>query len=143
MRLIVKRIDARPTEEGTMFPIFRDWDSVIPGYSPKMVYATTLKPGFSKGPILHEKRSGYLTAIGGSTIVEYFDGSSIKEEILSDNLGNCFVVMIPPGTPVRFRNDSIENETVIINLPDIAWHPDNQDTEKFLDWESCLAHVKK
>lgn len=143
MKLQIQKIDVKSTHEGKMFPIFRDWDSIIPGYKPHMVYATTLNPNLTKGPILHEKRTGYMTAIGCHTTIEYLDNNVIREEKLCNESGDSFIIIIPAGIPIRIKNISENNISIIINLPDIAWHPENQDTLKFENWEECLNYVKK
>lgn len=140
--IVKKLIDTKITAEGVMYPIFRDWDSIIPGYKPSMVYATSISPGCTKGPILHNKRTGYLTSIGGKTDIEYYEDGKLKRENLNNGTGEIYVAIIPPGIPIKFINNDTK-ESLVINLPDIAWHPENQDTEKFKDWGEYLDYVKK
>lgn len=141
MKMLCKEISINKTAEGVMIPIYRDWDSLIPGYKPAMVYATTIGPCMKKGPILHKKRSGYMTAIGGEAVIEYLEDGHIKNINLSVDDSHVRVVFIPPETPIRIVNNSKTEVSTVINLPNIAWHPENQDTEKFEDWENFFKHV--
>lgn len=143
MKIISKNISINKTAEGLMIPIFRNWDSLIPGYQPAMVYATTIGPNMKKGPILHRFRSGYMTSIGGDVSIEYIEDNEIKKIGLNIDIDNVRVVSIPAGMAIKIINNSNQEAATIINLPDIAWHPDNQDTEKFENWERFFEYVKK
>lgn len=132
----VKKIQKIKTSDGSMIPIYREWDfDTNKHHQPKMVYATTLNPGINKDIILHERRSGYMTCIQGSVKVEIMNESAIEEVILdyenSENEIN--LLLIEPNVPIRICNNS-SNVSIIINCPDPSWHPDNQDTLKFKNW---------
>ncbi len=45
--------------------------------------------------------------------------------------------------PIRIVNNSESEISTVINLPNIAWHPENQDTEKFENWEIFFENVQK
>lgn len=143
MKLAFRDVDLNTTNEGIMVPIYRDWDSMIQNYKPAMVYATTMLPNTAKGPILHEKRSGYLTSLGGNLSIEYFEDNVLKCLSLSEDKNKARVVTVPPNVPVKFINSSNTEAVTIINLPDVAWHPDNKDTIKFQNWEDFFSYVKK
>lgn len=143
MKIAYRDIAVIKTQEGTMTPIYRDWDSIVPGYKPAMSYVTTIGPTLEKGPILHKKRSGYLTSISGKVEIEYYEDSCIKKVFLfSESEDFLRVIFIPPGVPIKIINTSSIETATILNLPDIAWHPDNQDTIKFSNWSECIAYVK-
>ena len=144
--MMIKKVCEYPLEvfttaEGSMFPIYRDWDKFHSGYVPKMVYATTMMPNTTKGPILHRKRAEFITAISGCVEMEYYEGGDIKSTFLRDDTGTSKIVMMPAGVPKRLYNRSSHDTAVIVNLPSRAWHPDDQDTEKFRDWNECLSVV--
>ena len=44
------------------------------------------------------------------------------------------LIIIENNIPVRIKNLS-ESESIILNCPSPAWHPENQDTIKFKSWE--------
>ena len=122
------------TGEGSLFPIYKNWESWHDGYIPKMVYATTLNPGISKGPILHERREGFMTAISGNVVVDCMVYGKIERYVLRDSEG-LSALKIPAGTPNLIRNLSQDESAILINLPTPSWHPDDEDTIKFKNWE--------
>lgn len=134
-------LEQHVTREGLMIPIYRDWDAIHEMYSPKMVYATTIAPNTEKGPILHKERRGFLTAITGEVVIETCDGKTISTHTIRDNNGCAFVALIPKNIPVKIINKSSDQFATIINLPDVSWHPDNQDTIKFSNWEGYKEYV--
>lgn len=137
------KLEQHVTGEGLMIPIYRDWDVVHENYSPKMVYVTTIAPGMEKGPILHRERMGFLTAISGIVDIETCDGNNIQTHTVRDDSGNIFVVLIPKNIPVKIINKSNNQVATIINLPNVSWHPENQDTIKFSTWEGYKSHVNQ
>lgn len=122
--------------------IFRDWDEFHDNYEPKMVYATTLKPETSKGPILHKERSYYLTAISGEVTVELINenGQIEKIDLKNQKEDEFRVLIIKPNNPIRILNLSTTETAVIINCASKAWHPDNQDTWKWNSWEEYFKN---
>jgi len=129
------------TGEGSMFPIYRDWDPVHEGYVPKMVYATTMNPGTTKGPILHLQRDEFVTAISGQVDVEFLIGGVTKVYTLRNEEGSN-ILKISAGIAKRFINRS-NDIAVIVNLPSKSWHPDNEDTFKFKNWKEYETFIKK
>jgi predicted O-methyltransferase YrrM len=122
------------TSEGTLFPIYKNWEDKSKDYDPKMVYATTVGPSIEKGPILHERRRGYMTAIKGIVDVQCLvDGKVITYSLLNES-GQQNVLMIPEGIQNKIINNS-NTEAIIINLPDRSWYPFDEDTKKYLDWK--------
>ena len=126
------------TKEGELYPLYKDWDSVHDGYIPKMVYATTLSPAAKKGPILHRNRQGFMTCIVGEIIVECLVEGKLKEYALLNKDGTRNILIIPKNIPNLIKNVSNKEKAILINLPDRAWHPEDEDTEKFLSWEKFL-----
>jgi len=134
----IKNFQKIKTEEGELFTIFRDWDSFHDNYVPKMVYATTIKPGLSKGPILHKERKYFITAISGEVDVEIF--SFETKELKKINLrkqgeDEYSILLIDPGVPIRIINSSNDETATVINCPSKSWSPENPDTWKWKSWE--------
>jgi mannose-6-phosphate isomerase-like protein (cupin superfamily) len=95
-----------------------------------MVYATTINPLTTKGPILHERRRGLITAIQGDvTLVTKEHSYEMRRN------GVSFVIEIPANTPFSLINSDPMLPAIIINCPDKAWHPDDEDTIKFDGWD--------
>lgn len=141
--MLLKRIKLQQikTNEGMLFPIYKDWEEWHGGYEPKMVYVTTLNPGVIKGPILHKKRRGLITAISGTVILVARIGTEFESIFLHgqwDETGDLqrasWVVEIPANVPFVLHNKA-NWPAIIINCPDRAWHPDDEDTIKFDSWE--------
>jgi len=130
----LQKLQTFSTNEGEMVPVYKDWEEWHDGYVPKMAYITSIAPGISKGPILHRKRRGLMTAFRGNVIVECLVENEIREYSLRNEKNEKFVLIIPAGVPNRICNTAQE-EAIILNLPDIAWRPDDEDTEKFNGWE--------
>jgi len=132
----IKKIQKIETVDGNMIPIYRDWDHEINLYhQPKMVYATTLKPGVTKDIILHERRSAYMTCIQGSVKIELLVNNCLEEVVLDyeNSKNEINLLLISPGIPIKIHNMS-DDLSIIINCPDPAWHADDPDTIKFKNW---------
>jgi predicted O-methyltransferase YrrM/uncharacterized RmlC-like cupin family protein len=134
-------LECHSTPEGSMFPIYRDWDNFHEGYVPEMVYASTMAPDTEKGPILHRKRREYITAISGEVQMEYYEHGNLHRVPLRNKDGVSKIVTIPPGVPKKLINVDRNSEAVIINLPSPAWRPEDQDTEKFTSWMACIENL--
>ena len=130
----LQKLQTFSTSEGEMVPIYKDWEAWHEGYNPKMAYITSIAPETSKGPILHRRRRGFMMAFRGDVTVECLVENEIKEYNLRNEANEKFALIIPAGVPNRICNASQE-EAIILNLPDKAWHPDDEDTEKFNGWE--------
>ena len=126
------------TEEGELFPIYKDWDPVHDSYSPKMVYATTILPGVAKGPILHRRRKGFITCLSGNIVIECLVDKKIEKYSILNNDGTRNILIIPENTPNLIRNISNKETAILMNLPSKSWHPEDEDTEKFKSWKDFL-----
>jgi dTDP-4-dehydrorhamnose 3,5-epimerase-like enzyme len=125
------------TPDGVLTPIYKEWEDWHKGYSIKMAYTTSLRPAVVKGPILHERRGGMISCVYGDVTVECMYDNKIVEY----NLGNKekrYVLLIPAGTPNRIINNSSEDNALILNLPNKAWHPKDEDTIKFKSWDDVM-----
>jgi len=130
----LKQIEQIKTSEGTLMPLYKDWESWHEGYSIKMSYITTLNPGTKKGPILHNKRRGMMFCVSGNVTVEcFFENKIHKFELGNDN---CNSLVIPAGIPNMIINNSTKDAAIILNMPDRAWRPDDEDTVKLDSWKS-------
>ena len=138
MPLVKQRVVQRiRTGDGVLLPLYKDWEEWNNGYQPKMVYATTINPGVTKGPILHERRRGLITAIQGEVKIEMKIDGKVHYGMLCGPGGRDNVqVEIPAGIPFTLTNLDDMNPAIIINIPDKAWHPDDEDTIKFDSWEA-------
>lgn len=134
--MIIKKIQKIKTTEGSMIPIYRDWDiETNGGHIPKMVYATTLNVGTIKDIIFHEKRTSYLTCIQGKVLLELFLNNELQSFVLDANKQDFVdLVIIPSAIPLKLSNIA-EETAIIINCPTPAWNPQDQDTIKFKSWE--------
>jgi hypothetical protein len=132
------------TNEGNLFMVFRDWDEFHEGYQPKMVYATTINPRTSKGPILHKQRDYFLTAISGKIAIELLDKHDqlITVNLFNDNKDEFNILMIESGNPIRILNLSDYEVATVINCASKAWHPNNQDTWKWNSWEEYKSQLE-
>ena len=131
-------LDVIKTPEGFLTPVYKDWEDWHAGYEVKMAYHTTIGPGISKGPILHERRKGMMSCISGEASVVCLVNGNLKTYKLVDE-EKKFILLIPEGTPNMIINTSEEKEAMILNLPSKAWHPDDEDTIKFKSWEDYLS----
>ena len=128
-------LDVIRTPDGFLTPVYKDWEDWHAGYEVKMVYYTTIGPGISKGPILHERRRGFMSCISGVASVVCLVNGKLKTYKLVDG-DKKFILLIPEGTPNMIVNESDESEAIILNLPSKAWHPEDEDTIKFESWEA-------
>ena len=48
--------------------------------------------------------------------------------------------MIPENVPNMIVNNSQTEKALIMNLPDKAWHPNDEDTIKFSSWDDVLKY---
>ena len=133
--LETQELEVIETSEGSLFPVYKNWEKWHNNYTPEMVYVTTINSKTSKGPILHQKRHGFMTAITGHIIVECLVDNKIESYTLRDESGVSIILRIPPGIPNLIKNISKDSIGTLINLPCPAWHPDNPDTLKFLNWK--------
>ena len=132
----LKKLESFSTSEGMLVPVYKDWEEWHESYQVKMVYFTTLSPSTVKGPILHMKRRGMMSCISGDVTIECLvDDQVLKFDLMNNN--ERYALVIPAGIPNRIINNSSEYSATILNLPDRAWHPDDEDTIKFGSWEEC------
>lgn len=132
-------LDVIKTPDGFLTPVYKDWEDWHAGYEVKMVYHTSIGPGISKGPILHERRRGLMSCISGDVSVVCLVNSKLETYKLSSN-GKKFILMIPENTPNMIINNSKTDEALIMNLPDKSWHPNDEDTIKFSSWDDVLKY---
>ena len=113
---------------GYVLSLYKDWEGLFKA-EPKQVYLNVCHPGEKKGPHLHMHRWDYFTTLRGSVryILKYGPGD--YEEIVVDAAQGhgVKVVEVPPAVPCLMVNIGKE-EAWVINMPNPAWHPDNQDS---------------
>ena len=135
-------LESIETKDGELVPLYRDWDAWHENYKPQMAYVTTLRPLVEKGPILHERRRGFMMAYSGNVVVECLVNGKIESYCLNDGKKQRKVLVIPANVPNKIRNLSEDKEAIIINLPDRAWRPDDEDTIKFDSWDDYKNKMK-
>lgn len=118
----------RGERNGYVVSLYKDWEKLFRA-EPKQVYLNICFPGEKKGPHLHMHRWDYFTTIRGSTryVIRY--GPRDYEEIdvhVNDGQG-IRIVEVPPAIPCLVINIG-EEDAWFINMPNPAWHPDNQDS---------------
>lgn len=143
--VIVQQLNFIETSEGTLYPIYRDWDTWHEGHFPKMVYATSILPGVRKDIILHKRRTSLITAISGDVMLRY----KLSEQsdvncvwLRNEHTQRVHVVKIAAGIPIELTNSST-SIAVVINAPTPSWHPDDPDTVKFKTWEEYDEYVTR
>lgn len=138
MEIIFRELEVIKTDTGFMMPIFKD---SFFEYDIKMAYVTSIGPGTQKGPILHYKRFGYLTAINGCIQIGYCkDGKTVEYKFL--NKDKQIAAFIDPGIPVSYRNIADE-PAMILNLANPCWTKEDPDTVKFDSWSDYFAKIKR
>ena len=121
---LIKTKDVRDGHQnGWFIPIWRDWDKKYEK-EPQMVYMASCFPGEIKGPHLHRLRWSYLTVLRGRVVFIVKIGDDYEEYILEDKKPQTLV--IPANTPQAHVNIGNE-EALVLNLCNPAWHPDRQD----------------
>lgn len=114
---------------GYLISFWKDWEKFL-NVPPKQIYFNCCYKGEIKGPHLHINRWDHFICIRGKIrfVVKY--GENDYEEIdTSPDLktGKGFkIVVIPPAVSCALQNIGDE-EAFFINMPNPAWHPDNQD----------------
>ncbi len=121
---LIKTKDVRDGHQNGIFiPVWRDWDNKYEK-EPKMVYVTSCFPGELKGPHLHKQRWSYLTVLKGKVVFIVKVDDEFQEFIVSAEKPQTLV--IPAGTPQAHINIGDE-DAIVMNLCNPAWHPENQD----------------
>ena len=131
-------LDVIKTPDGFLTPVYKDWEDWHAGYEVKMAYHTSIGPGISKGPILHERRKGLMSCVSGEVSVVCLVNGILKTYKLVDG-EKKYILLIPEGIPNMIINTSQDKEAVILNLPSKAWRPDDEDTVKFKSWEEYFS----
>lgn len=143
--LLFRKIEKLQTSDGTLVPLFKDWewDEMGQHHVARMCYMTSLYEGVRKGPITHSVRTSIVTAIAGEVKIEFVDDDgSLRSISLRDASGDSYAVMIPPNVPVLYANVGM-SEAIVLSLPDVAWHPNNDDSRKYDCWESYDRQTSK
>jgi dTDP-4-dehydrorhamnose 3,5-epimerase len=112
---------------GYVVSLYKDWEKLFRA-EPKQVYLNCCLPGERKGPHLHMKRWDYFTAIRGATrfVLKYGPGDYEEIDVsVQDGLG-IRIVEVPPAVACLIVNIG-KTEAWILNMPNPAWHPDDQD----------------
>ncbi len=88
------------------------------------VYANHCAPGEIKGPHLHKTRWDYFTCVRGKIVTVVKDGDEYVEFISSED--EPLTIEVPANVPSAQIN-LYDGVSVIVNLCNPAWHPENED----------------
>ena len=111
---------------GLVISLWKEWEKFFK-VDPKQVYLNICAPKAVKGPHLHKNRWDYFVCIRGKVrfIVKWDD--EYEEIDVDADKDPCFkIVEIPPSVACAIQNTG-NGEALFLNMPNPAWHPDNQD----------------
>lgn len=128
--MIKKTVGPDGIENGRLIPLWNSHD--MPHTTVSQVYCTTVFPNMSKGPHLHQKRSGLFCCIRGDVKIVLKVGDHY-EVFHSGEAHGCNLVPVPAGTPAMIISDSFK-ESFVINMPDIPWTKDDPDEWPVAAW---------
>ena len=99
------------------------------------VYALGIEPKGVKGPHLHLKRRGLFTCLAGEVLLvirpkprQY---CSFRLDVWPEP------VKVPAGVPAAIYNVGFE-EALVLNMPEPAWRPDDQDEWPVEGWDFVI-----
>lgn len=118
--------DAKGDPNGFVISLWKDWEKFFKA-DPKQIYLNICAFKQVKGPHLHRNRWDYFVAIRGRIrfIVQW--GKEYEEVEVDADRDPCFkIVEVPPAVACAIQNIG-KGEAWFINMPNPAWHPDNQD----------------
>lgn len=127
-----QRNDSRDEQglvNGAVVSLYKDWEHVFQA-EPKQVYLNICLPGEHKGPHLHMHRWDYFATIRGSVrfVIKYGPGDYEQVDVhCADGGHGVRIVEVPPAVPCLMINIG-SDEAWVLNMPNPAWHPDNQDS---------------
>lgn len=119
----------RGAVNGFVVSLYKDWEGLFQA-EPKQVYLNICLPGEHKGPHLHMNRWDYFATIRGSVrlVIKYGPGDYEEVDVHVGPGGEGIkIVEVPPAIPCLIINIG-EEEAWVLNMPNPAWHPDNQDS---------------
>ena len=108
---------------------------------PMEAYVTSYFPGVFKGPHLHKTRWDYFTCIKGRVLFVVRDHNGKYHEILSSE-EEPVTVEVPANVPSATINLSPE-VSLVLNLCNPAWHPENEDNYNLEFEDYDLEEVRK
>jgi len=138
----VMEVEIHSTPTGFMMPVFKNWDPAHNGYEPKMAYITSMTPHTSKGPMMHRRKRGLVTAVNGVVSAKYLYAGKIEEVFLRSPDGKVQSLMVPENVPVEYVNHS-DMEVFVLNLPNRAWYPEDTDTVRWSTWQECEREISE
>lgn len=111
---------------GYLISLWKDWEKIFK-VDPKQVYLNICHFQAIKGPHLHKNRWDYFVCVRGKVRFIIKWGRDYEEiEADADNNTVFKIVEVPPAIPCAIQNIG-KGEAWFLNMPNPAWHPDNQD----------------
>lgn len=111
---------------GYLVSLWKGWEKIFKA-DPKQVYLNVCNPKAVKGPHLHKNRWDYFVCIRGKVRFIIKWGIDYEEiEADADNDTTFKIIEVPPAIPCATQNIG-KGEAWFLNMPNPAWHPDNQD----------------
>jgi dTDP-4-dehydrorhamnose 3,5-epimerase len=119
--------NAQGNVNGYIVSLYKDWEGQFQA-EPRQVYLNVCLSGEHKGPHLHLKRWDYFTTVRGSVrfVIKYGPGDYEEIDVHCERGHGIKIVEVPPAIPCLMINIG-EEESWVINMPNPAWHPDQQD----------------
>ena len=111
---------------GLLVSLWKNWEKIFQ-VEPAQVYFNICSAKAVKGPHLHKKRWDHFVCIRGKIrFIVKWDKEYEEIEADADKDPCLKIVEIPPNVPCAIQNIG-EGEAWFLNMPNPAWHPDDQD----------------
>jgi dTDP-4-dehydrorhamnose 3,5-epimerase-like enzyme len=125
-RYAVKTADQRTKyENGKLISVWKHYENERE-LAPMEAYVTSFFPGVLKGPHLHKTRWDYFTCIKGTVAIIVRDHDGRYYEFISSE-DDPITVEVPANVPSATINLLKDEISLVLNLCNPAWHPDNED----------------
>jgi dTDP-4-dehydrorhamnose 3,5-epimerase-like enzyme len=128
----IRTKDANGNVNGWLLPL---WNIHEQDWRPTQVYLTAVSPGGAKGPHLHKLRTGRFVCISGEVEIRMRDPEGYY---CTDHTGEAThhpCIIVPAGWAAEIRNIG-DKEALVLNFPDRAWRPDDQDEWPVENWSA-------
>lgn len=134
---LIETKDSAGRPNGWLLPLWNTWEHA---WKPEQVYLTAVAPGAKKGPHLHKRRCGRFICVSGDVEIRIRDH---EHRYWTERTGEIFGrewVVVPHGCAAEIRNPG-GKEALVLNFPDRAWRPHDQDEWPVEDWRDDGAQA--